>query len=161
MTKNTTCPLDCFDSCSVVLDDEGKLKGDKNHPITQGYLCHHLNNYHKFNRVQKPRFTNKEISMDEAIEILSDKLKNCEPSKVLYFKGSGNLGVMQSVTRMFFDKYGATLTKGGLCEEAGIYGIEEGRGAALPLSPNVVKDSDVVIIWVEIPASQTLTCYLP
>jgi anaerobic selenocysteine-containing dehydrogenase len=145
--KTTTCPLDCFDSCNIVLSDDGRLKGDKNHPITQGYLCHHLNNYHKIQRIKKPSFRGKEIEMSEALEVLQAKLKDTNPSKVIYFKGSGNLGVMQNITRFFFDKFGATLTKGGLCEEAGIFGIEEGRGAALPLSPNVVKDSDVVIIW--------------
>ena len=145
--KTTACPLDCFGSCSVVLKDDGTLKGDKNHPITQGYLCHHLNNYHKIPRVQKPLYRGKEIELDEALDILTKRLKESEPSKVLYYKGSGNLGVMQSVTRLFFDRYGAVGTKGGLCEEAGIYGIEEGRGAALPLSPSVVKQSEVVIVW--------------
>ncbi len=145
--NKTTCPLDCFDSCSVVLQENGTLKGDKNHPITQGFLCHHLNNYHKIPRVEKAIYNGKELELDEALEILYGKLKNSDPSKVLYYKGSGNLGVMQSVTRVFFDRYGAVSTKGGLCEEAGIYGIEEGRGAALALSPNVVKKSDVVIIW--------------
>ncbi|MCF6173137.1 MAG: molybdopterin-dependent oxidoreductase [Campylobacteraceae bacterium] len=147
MTKKTTCPLDCFDSCSVILDDDGKLKGDKTHPITQGYLCHHLNNYHKIPRIKKPIFQEKEISLSKALEVLVLKLKETKPSKVLYYKGSGNLGALQSVTRVFFDKFNATLTKGGLCEKAGIYGIEEGRGAALALSPAVVKNSDVVIIW--------------
>ena len=145
--KSTTCPLDCFDSCSVILEDDGRLKGDKNHPITQGYLCHHLNNYHKIKRIERPIYQGKKIELDEALELLKNRIKITEPAKIIYFKGSGNLGVMQSVTRMFFDRYGATLTKGGLCEEAGIYGIEEGRGAALPLSPNIVKNSEVVIIW--------------
>jgi len=145
--KPTTCPLDCFDSCSMILGEDGRLKGDKNHPITQGYLCHHLNNYHKIKRIEKPIYQGKEIELREALEVLRNKLEITDPSKIIYFKGSGNLGVMQSVTKMFFDKYGATLTKGGLCEDAGVYGIEEGRGAALALSPNVVKNSEVVIVW--------------
>ncbi|MFK5880964.1 MAG: molybdopterin-dependent oxidoreductase [Sulfurospirillum sp.] len=143
----STCPLDCFDSCSVVLGDDGRLKGDKNHPITQGFLCHHLNNYHKIPRILKPLYRGREIELDEALNILVQKLKQSMPAKTLYYKGSGNLGAMQSVTRLFFDRYGAVVTKGGLCEEAGIYGIQEGRGAALPLSPNIVKQSDVVIVW--------------
>ena len=145
--KSTTCPLDCFDSCSMILGEDGKLRGDKNHPITQGYLCHHLNNYHKIKRVEKPVYQGKEIELDEALEILKSRLETVEPSKTIYFKGSGNLGVMQSVTKIFFDKYGATLTKGGLCEDAGAHGIKEGRGASLVLSPNIVKNSEVVIVW--------------
>lgn len=143
----TTCPLDCFDSCSILVDAQGKLHGNKNHPITQGYLCHHMNHYHQFPRIQKPLLDGIEITLDKALEILRDKLAVCKHEKVLYFKGSGNLGAMQGVTKLFFAKYGATLTKGGLCEEAGTYGIEEGRGASLVLSPNVVKESEVVIIW--------------
>ena len=145
--KSTTCPLDCFDSCSMILGEDGRLKGDKNHPITQGYLCHHLNNYHKIKRIEKPIYQGKEIELREALEVLRNKLEITDPSKIIYFKGSGNLGVMQSVTKIFFDKYGATLTKGGLCEDAGVYGIEEGRGAALALSPNIVKNSEIVIVW--------------
>ncbi len=145
--KTTTCPLDCFDSCSIILDENGKLKGDKKHPITKGFLCHHLNNFHKIPKINKAIFCGKEIELNEALEILYEKLKDTNPSKVLYYKGSGNLGSLQSVTRVFFAKYGATLTKGGLCEEAGIYGIEEGRGAALALSVNVVDKSEVVIVW--------------
>ena len=143
----TTCPLDCFDSCSIILDKDGKLKGDKKHPITKGFLCHHLNNFHKIPRIDKAIFCGKEIELSEALEILHKKLKDTNPSKVLYYKGSGNLGSLQSITRVFFARYGATLTKGGLCEEAGIYGIEEGRGAALALSPSVVNKSEVVIVW--------------
>ncbi|MDX1809940.1 MAG: molybdopterin-dependent oxidoreductase [Sulfurospirillaceae bacterium] len=143
----TTCPLDCFDSCSIIVDDEGNLKGNKNHPITQGYLCHHLNNYHKFPRIKKASFNGTEIELDKALDILSEKLSQSKNDKVLYFKGSGNLGSMQSITKNFFAQYGAVLTKGGLCEDAGTYGIEEGRGSSLVLSPNIVKDSEIVIVW--------------
>ncbi|WP_331773917.1 hypothetical protein [Sulfurospirillum sp. 1612] len=143
----STCPLDCFDSCSIVVDEKGHLHGNKNHPITQGYLCHHLNHYHEIPRIQKASFQGRDISKDEALEILATKLASAKPEKVLYFKGSGNLGCMQSVPKVFFSQYGATLTRGGLCEDAGTYGIEEGRGASLALSPNIVKESDVVILW--------------
>jgi len=38
MGKLTACPLDCYDGCSVIYED-GKLKGDPNHPFTKGSLC--------------------------------------------------------------------------------------------------------------------------
>ena len=143
----STCPLDCFDSCSIVVDDNGHLHGNKEHPITQGYLCHHLNHYHQIPRIQKASLQGHDITTEEALDVLAQKLEFANQEQVLYFKGSGNLGCMQSIPKMFFAKYGATLTKGGLCEEAGMYGIEEGRGASLVLSPNVVKESEVVILW--------------
>lgn len=143
----TTCPLDCFDGCSIEVDEKLNLKGEKSHPITQGYLCHHLNNYHKFPRIQNARLHGIDISLDEAMAILSEKLKTTEPKNTLFFKGSGNLGIMQSVTKLFFSTYGATVAKGSLCEDAGAYGIEEGRGANLVLSPEHVAKSEVVILW--------------
>lgn len=145
--QKTTCPLDCFDGCSIIVDENLKLKGDKSHPITQGYLCPHLNNYHKFERIQKPTLHGKEITLEEALEVLKTKLQQTQAKDTLYFKGSGNLGSLQSIPRLFFAAHNAHIAKGSLCEEAGAYGIEEGRGANLSLSPTQVAKSEVVIIW--------------
>jgi len=141
--KLTTCPLDCFDGCSIEVDENLKLKGDKSHPITQGYLCPNMNNFHKFARIEKTTLNGKEISIDEAVETIKEKLGK----KTVYFRGSGNLGVMQGVTKLFFAKVGADISKGSLCEGAGAYGIEEGRGASLSWSPERVDESEVVIVW--------------
>jgi anaerobic selenocysteine-containing dehydrogenase len=143
----TTCPLDCFDGCSITVSDELKLKGNKKHPITQGYLCHHLNHYHTFERIEEPRYLGQSISIDEALKILEEQLRSFNASKTLYFKGSGNLGVMQGVTKRFFAAHKAIFASGSLCEEAGGAGILQGRGADLVLSPLHVKEADVVILW--------------
>ncbi len=137
----TTCPLDCFDGCSIEVDENLKLKGEKTHPITQGYLCHHMNNFHKFPRIEKPTLHGKEISIDEAVALTKQKMQG----KTLYFSGSGNLGVMQGVTKLAFRD--CDIAKGSLCEDAGAYGIEEGRGANLTWSPTHVAKSEVVVIW--------------
>lgn len=145
--RTTTCPLDCFDGCSIVVDEQGGLKGDKAHPITQGYLCHHLNHYHTWERITKPRLFGQEITMEEALAYVVHQLKTYAPSKTLFFKGSGNLGVMQGVTKLFFAKHKAVIASGSLCDEAGDAGIVEGRGANLSLSPLHVKYAEVVILW--------------
>src|SRR6266568_9228564 len=40
----TTCPLDCPDTCSILVRVEGgrvtRLEGDPQHPFTRGFLCH-------------------------------------------------------------------------------------------------------------------------
>ncbi len=144
--NKTTCPLDCYDACSVVYED-GKLKGDPNHPLTQGFLCPSLNGFLKQDRIKKPSFNGKEISMDEALEILSSTFKKNEKQKTLFFKGSGNMGKMQDVSNLFFEKYGATFTKGSLCDGAGDAGIVEGRGANLAMPISEIKKSDVVVVW--------------
>lgn len=143
----TTCPLDCFDGCSILLKEDGALKGDKEHPITQGYLCPHLNHYSSWKRIERARYLGKEISLEAALDILAQQCEQYAPAKTLYFKGSGNLGVMQSATKHFFASHGAVIAKGSLCDEAGDAGIVEGRGANLSLSPLHVNDAEVVILW--------------
>jgi anaerobic selenocysteine-containing dehydrogenase len=143
----TTCPLDCFDGCSIVVGDDLKLKGNKAHPITQGYLCHHMNHYHQFERIEEARYMGQTVTLEKAMERFIEQLKTYAPSKTLYFKGSGNLGAMQGVTKTFFAKHHAVLASGSLCDEAGDAGVVQGRGANLALSPLHVKDAEVVILW--------------
>ena len=41
--KKTMCNRDCPDTCSIIATVEDgrvtKIQGDKDHPITQGFLC--------------------------------------------------------------------------------------------------------------------------
>ncbi len=139
--------MDFYDACSITVDEDGKLQGTPEHPYTQGFLCPHLNHYNKFQRITQPRYKSETVSMEEALTILKEKLKVCEPSSVLHYRGSGNFGLMQQVTDHVFAGYGATLTKGSLCDGAGEAGIIEGRGKNHMLSPEEISKSDVVIFW--------------
>jgi anaerobic selenocysteine-containing dehydrogenase len=141
----TACPLDCYDACSI-LYEEGKLKGDTDHPLTKGYLCPSLNGFLKTPRIQTPRYQNKEISLQEAMRILTSLLENNRENTLLY-TGSGNVGKMQSITSEFFAPFGATFTRGSLCDGAGDAGIVSGRGANLLMPISQIKKSEVVVIW--------------
>jgi anaerobic selenocysteine-containing dehydrogenase len=141
----TACPLDCYDACSVVITNDGKLKGDKNHPFTQGFLCPFLNHYEKFKRIEKPTFNAQVIFMDEALEHLSTILKNSK--KTLHYRSHGNFGKMQAITDQFFSQYGAALTEGSLCDAAGEEGIVKGRGVNFAMSEEQIAKSDTVIFW--------------
>jgi anaerobic selenocysteine-containing dehydrogenase len=144
--NKTACPLDCYDACSIVYED-AKIKGDKNHFLTQGFLCPHLNHYEKHERITKARYAGKEISIDEAMAILTDKLKNTEASRTLHLRGHGNFALMQGVSDHFFASHGAYLTKGSLCDGAGEAGILQGRGSNFLLSPKEIAKCDVIIFW--------------
>ncbi|NQY93824.1 MAG: molybdopterin-dependent oxidoreductase, partial [Campylobacteraceae bacterium] len=68
-------------------------------------------------------------------------------SKVLYYKGSGNIGVMQGAPKEFFSQYGATFVQGGICDEIGDAGLSQGRGHNVnPPLQNLI-DADVIISW--------------
>ncbi len=144
--KRTACPLDCYDACLVIYED-GKLKGDKAHPTTQGYLCPNLNTYLATPRIDKPRYKGEEISMERALEILQEQLESYHDKPSLYFKGQGNFGRMQDITSLFFKAYGATFTRGSLCDGAGEAGIMEGRGANLSMPPEEIAKAEVVVVW--------------
>ena len=146
MRKKTTCPLDCFDACSVLYED-GKLKGDKEHPTTQGYLCPNLNSYLKTPRIEKPRYKGEEVSMQKALEILAEQLESYHDRPSLCFKGQGNFGRMQDITSLFFKEHGSTFTRGSLCDGAGEAGIIEGRGVSLSLPFEEIEKAEVVVVW--------------
>ena len=142
--KKTACPLDCYDACSVIFEDE-KLKGDKEDLFTNGHLCYKLNHYFDYPQLKSAYFQGKKVSLKEALDILEEKLKSSK--NILHFRGSGNVGKMQGVTDLFFSKIGATLTSGSLCDGAGQLGIKEGRGKNLILSLSQIKKSELVVIW--------------
>lgn len=147
MSQTTTCPLDCYDACRIVIDKNGKLKGDLTHPLTQGYLCSHLNHFDEFERISQPRLYGKTISMNEAIQHLYRSLRSTEAQKTLFYRGSGNIGLMQRSMDHFFAGLGATGTRGSLCDGAGEAGIMAGRGVNHALSPQMIYASEVVIVW--------------
>jgi len=145
MKKLTACPLDCYDSC-VIDFSEDKIKAYKK-GYTNGFLCSHLNHYTKFPTIQKARYNEKEIELDEALNILKDMLRDSNPNQILHYRGSGNFGLMQEVVDHFFASFNATLTDGSLCDGAGEAGIVASRGKNVNMTPDEIAKSDVVIFW--------------
>lgn len=147
MQKITACPLDCYDACSVIVD-EGKLKGNPEHPYTNGYLCPHLNHFWKHDRIVHPRLHGETVTMERALEHLETLVRDAkEGNGILHYRGAGNFGLMQGVTDHFFASIGATLTDGSLCDGAGEAGIVEGRGSNRVLPPEQIAASEVVMVW--------------
>lgn len=148
MNLNNTiaCPLDCFDGCEAILID-GKIKGNSEHPTTKSKLCVNFASLLKENYLENAYINKRKTSLDDALELLVEKLKKTDPSKTLYYKGSGNLGVMQSAPKSFFSEYGSVFTRGSLCEGAGEEGLVLGRGRCVNPPIQKLIDSDVIIVW--------------
>ena len=142
----TACPLDCYDACGIIYDEQ-RLKPFKN-GHTNGFLCPHLNHYEEYDRITKPRYKGQKITMQEALIKLKELFEETEyKSDILYYRGSGNFGLMQEVTDHFFAHFGATLTNGSLCDGAGEAGIIEGRGSNKNMPLSEIAKSEVVIFW--------------
>ena len=145
MSSKTACPLDCYDACEIIYENDKITAIKDGH--THGFLCPHLNHYQEFEQITKPRYNGVNITLDEALEKLKDILKTTAKDKTLFYKSSGNFGLMQDVTGHFFASYGATLTDGNLCDGAGEAGIIEGRGSNKNMPLSEIAKSEVVIIW--------------
>lgn len=129
------CPLDCWDVCVM------NKKGDKfiptNEGITNNFLCSKLNNYFKY-----PKY-NPKYNLDEVEKIL----KNTKPNKILFLKGSGNMGIMQNVTKLFFNKLGATFAVGSSCDGIGEEGIIKAGLKPQIMPIEEIKKAKNIIIW--------------
>ena len=136
------CPLDCWDSCNLELKNS-KFKGDGFSP----YLCWKLNNYFKFPRETSSKINSDNIMLNEELKKLAEILKKADPKRILFIKGSGNMGLMQNITKLFFEKYGATFAVGSTCDGIGEMGIIKGRGKSLILPTWIIKNAKNVIIW--------------
>jgi len=141
----TACPLDCYDACAIVYDDNSLKAMKSGH--THGFLCPHLNHYTEHTRIESPRYKGQKISMQEALEKLKEILSSTLKSEILHYRSSGNFGLMQEVTDHFFAKVGAVLTDGNLCDGAGEAGIINGRGSNKNMPLGEIAKSDVVIFW--------------
>lgn len=168
-----TCPLDCFDICSIIATVENerilKLEGDKNHPITQGFICSkgkkHLDRVYHPDRILSPKKKYKDkwvdISYEEAIDEISAKLKDIKreygPEAVLHFYDSGYGGLSKSVDKMFFNYYGgATTHTGSLCWGAGIEAQKIDFGGNQSHASEDLLNSKTIIIWGRNPADTNI-----
>ena len=116
-------------------------KGDRfiplNEGITNNFLCPKLNNYFKY-----PKY-NPEFNLDEVEKLL----KSTKPERVLFLKGSGNMGIMQNVTKLFFKNLGATFAVGSSCDGLGEEGILKAGLKPQIIITDEIKKAKNVIFW--------------
>jgi anaerobic selenocysteine-containing dehydrogenase len=146
---NTACPLDCFDSCSLVVnpDNPRELIPSDLNPYTDGTLCPHL--YKHFfeateERVTKPMIGGAEVTMEEALDAVADAIRD---KPWLLWRGSGNFGLIQQVTNLLAKEANGVITRGNLCDGAGEAGIIDGRGVNRLLPISQIEKSEVVVVW--------------
>jgi anaerobic selenocysteine-containing dehydrogenase len=143
-----------------------KLRGDKAHPFTQGYLCQKVANY--LDRVYHPgrllvpqkRVGPKgagafvPITWDEALTTIADRFRGLIASAdgaqtILPFSYSGTLGKIQGngLDRRFFHLLGASLLDRTICATAGAAGCDLTLGTRAVLDPESVHRAKLIINW--------------
>lgn len=95
------CPLDCYDTCQGYVDEKGNIKGSSDHLVTNKKLCVNFANLLKEDFLKTAFYKNEEVNLDEALDVLVERLENTSSDKTLFYKGAGNLGVMQNCVKTF------------------------------------------------------------
>jgi len=135
--KFTACPMDCFDACEIVYTND-MCKPSDNY-ITNKRLC---KNFAYLLKEENLVDTNLANTLQKVVEKLQQPKQN-----ILYYKGSGNMGVMQSIPKKFFEKIGATFAHGSICESSGEFGIELGRKHVVNPTIEELIESEVILVW--------------
>jgi anaerobic selenocysteine-containing dehydrogenase len=136
-TRKTICNRDCPDACSIVATIEDgrvtRLAGDRDHPVTRGFLCwrtnHFLNLQYAPDRIVMPLLrasdgTFQPISWPAALDLIADRLttyrRQSGPASIFHYHSGGSLGILGAVVDRFFQLFGPVTTKrGDICSGAG------------------------------------------
>jgi anaerobic selenocysteine-containing dehydrogenase len=166
------CPHDCPDTCGWVVSvnpatgKAERIRGDEQHPFTDGFLCQKVANYlervYHPGRVKYPmkRVGRKgeglfeRISWDEAIRTIADKFSKIAngphgPQAILPYSYAGTMGKLQygSLDRRFFHRLGASLLDRTICATAGSVGCNITLGTSAVVDPDTVLQSKLIINW--------------
>lgn len=166
MIKSHGCTLDCFGCCkfNVQIKDDNivTIEGDKNHPYTKGLICekgrNHLKRLKDKDRIYVPmkkkdgKWLN--ISFEEAIGIISNKLKKCPSNSVMHYSESGSGSILKGIEDIFFNFYGGiTKADGGTCWSAGSKAQEYDFGYNKSNCIDDILNSKNIILWSKNPAN--------
>ncbi|MFM7129403.1 MAG: molybdopterin-dependent oxidoreductase, partial [bacterium] len=170
-TIHAVCPLDCPDTCSMLVTVENGratgLKGNPDHPFTRGALCGKMNHYLELvyspDRIQTPlkRVGPKgagqfeRISWGEAIATIASRFKAIAasahgPQAILPYSYYGTMGKLQasSLDRVFFHRLGASKLDRTICASAGSQGYEYTVGAGrFGADPMAVPGCRLIVNW--------------
>ena len=163
------CPHDCPDTCSMVITVENdrvvKVRGNPDHPFTDGRLCVKVNHYeeriHHSDRVLQPlkrsgpkgsgQFTR--VSWPAALEEIATRwkqtIKEHGPTAILPYSYLGTEGILNglNVGDAFFNKLGATISERTFCDSAACTGYMMTVGPTPGTDPESFVHSRYIILW--------------
>ncbi|HVO86939.1 MAG TPA: molybdopterin-dependent oxidoreductase, partial [Casimicrobiaceae bacterium] len=173
------CPHDCPDTCAMLVTVENDravgIRGDPEHPTTNGTLCtkvaHYLERTYAPDRVLHPmrrigpkgegRFAR--ISWEEAIGEIAQRFHSIAesadgPQAILPYSYAGTMGLLQgsSMDRRLFHRLGASLLDRTICASAGKAGWGAVIGASMGMDVERYVDSRLILIWGSNPVTSNL-----
>jgi anaerobic selenocysteine-containing dehydrogenase len=163
------CPHDCPDTCAMLVTVENgkatKVRGDPDHPFTQGGLCVKVNDYtnHTYspNRVLYPlrRVGRKgegqfeRITWDDALDEIATRFQaiidEYGGQAVLPYSYLGTEGILNGLTvgDPFFHRLGATVSERTFCDSSACTAYFMTLGPTAGLDPESFVHSRYILLW--------------
>ena len=165
---HAACPHDCPDTCAMLVTVENgevtKVRGDPDHPFTQGGLCVKVSDYdrhayhpdrllHPMHRVgEKGEGRFERIDWTEAISEIGDRFTALSdefgPEAILPYSYLGNMGILNGLNVMdpFMHRLGATVTERTFCSSCRSSAYLMTLGPAF-IDPESLAHSRYIVIW--------------
>jgi anaerobic selenocysteine-containing dehydrogenase len=161
----TACPRNCYSTCAFrVHVEDGRLRRIEPHEdnrATPGGAClkglSYVERVHSPDRVLYPMRRRaggdfERISWDEALGTIAEKLRELKadpgPQSVFYYSASGTKGIMNTVGRNFWRRYGGiTATYGDLCWPAGLEATRLTLGDNKHSVPWDIAEARLIVLW--------------
>lgn len=164
-----TCHHDCPDSCGWEVSVENgvavKLRGNSEHPFSQGELCPKVNRFlervYSPERILYPLVRTgpkgsgefRQISWDEALGLVAERIHNVIDNfggeAVMPWGSAGTQGLIQmnSLDRRFFAKIGSSRQVDSLCGATAKAGASLTLGSPLSSDPMDIEFSQLILLW--------------
>lgn len=163
-TLHTACNRDCPDACGIVATvDDGRvvaITGDKQHPITRGFLCERTSRYlgrqYSPDRVTEPQVKHNgsfmPASWDAALDLAAERLRSIRDQSgaeaVLHYRSGGSLGILKTLNDYFFECFGgARVKRGDICSGAGESAQEADLGLCDSHALEDLLHSRCILLW--------------
>jgi anaerobic selenocysteine-containing dehydrogenase len=134
--RKTTCNRDCPDACGIVAHVEQgrvvRLEGDRDHPVTRGFLCYRTNHFLPLqygpDRLTTPLLRKggelQPVGWEEALDFVAGRLRAIRaesgPAAIFHYRSGGSLGLLKGLCDHFFEQLGpVTIKRGDICSGAG------------------------------------------
>jgi anaerobic selenocysteine-containing dehydrogenase len=179
-TRQTVCPLDCADTCSLEVtveqDRVSRVRGGAGNPFTRGKLCAKVVNsfpaqVHGDLRIRTPLLRQATVSgadfrpigWDEALDIVYERFQAVagrwggEAIAPLYYGGPMGLLANGSMDKRFFHRLGASkVDASSLCAGTSSAAWDTVFGDAGGIDFQELSDSRLIIVW----GNNVTTCNL-
>lgn len=166
---HTTCNRDCPDACGIrAVVEDGKvtqLTGQKEHPVTQGFLCYRTSHFPELaasaQRLRQPLVRKDGVlqpaSWDEALTLIAQRLLQIRaesgPAAIFHYRSGGSLGILKHLTDLFFDQFGPCTGKvGDICSGAGEAAQQADLGVSDSNDLFDLLHSKHIVLWGKNPA---------